>query len=349
MGRETQYSRVKIWSILLMSIIAIFTSFSAVGASVSIKATLDSAYIIMGRQTTLHVEIMEPDNVNGSYFLPDTAWNNVEINRLVEPSDTSSLGNGKRQILQDIILQSFDSGLYTLPPVLYIAEGETIASNRPVLKVIPVAVDTLITVHDYADVSEIDRHFFDYFPDWFTDYGLWILLFILAVGIGLYVYLKYMRTGRIPLMPAKKPIPPYEMAIQQLNELKESNLCERGLEKEYYTRLIDILRVYMDKRFNINAMEMTSNQILHALQHNEATRVPRQYMTKVLEMADFVKFAKVRPMPDDNIQAFKSALQFVEDTRPQPTPDAEDNSSEKSVADSNSEGLKEKKEDKQTR
>lgn len=336
MRRNTHIGINHILNLLILMIGGALLPAQSNGANIGVKATLDSAYIIMGRQTTLHVEITEPDNIEGGYFLPDTAWKDVEITRIVEPGDTSSLGSGRRQILQDIIIQSFDSGLYTLPPVLYIAGGETIASNRPVLKVIPVPVDSMLTVHDYADVADIDRQFLDYFPDWVTDYGLWILLVIAAIAIGLYIYMKYMRHGRMPLAPAKKPIPPYEMAIRQLNELKESNLCERGLEKEYYTRLTDILRTYMDKRFNINAMEMTSTQILHALQHNEATRIPRKYMTKVLEMADFVKFAKVRPMPDDNIQAFRSAMQFVEDTRPMPEAPAEGENSEGSPAKDNS-------------
>lgn len=63
-------------------------------------------------------------------------------------------------------------------------------------------------------------------------------------------------------------------------------------------------------------MEMTSTQILHALEHNETTRMPRRHMQQLLEIADFVKFAKVRPLPDDNVKAFNNALQFVEDTKP---------------------------------
>ena len=67
-------------------------------------------------------------------------------------------------------------------------------------------------------------------------------------------------------------------------------------------------------------MEMTSSQILRALNNNDETRVPRKYMKAILETADFVKFAKVRPLPDDNVAAFKSAKQFVEDTKPAPEP-----------------------------
>ncbi|MDE6459489.1 MAG: cell wall anchor protein, partial [Paramuribaculum sp.] len=55
--------------------------------------------------------------------------------------------------------------------------------------------------------------------------------------------------------------------------------------------------------------------------NNDETRVPRKYMSAILETADFVKFAKVRPLPDDNEAAFRSAKQFVEDTKPATEPE----------------------------
>lgn len=68
-------------------------------------------------------------------------------------------------------------------------------------------------------------------------------------------------------------------------------------------------------------MEMTTTQIKRALKDNEFTRISERHMAKILEIADFVKFAKVRPLPDDNEKAFRSAVQFVEETRPVETTD----------------------------
>lgn len=303
----------------------------AAPAKVDIKVSLDSAYILMGKQTPLHVEVLGDIDETGGIITPDTLWREVEIASVGEPVVTD-LGNGRKQLLQDIMLQAFDSGLYTLPPVLFLQNGEVAQSNRPALKVVPVDVDSLATINDYAPVQNPPRHFFDFLPDWMTDYGLWILLGLIVLAAALFVYLAYIRKGRIPLVPAKKPVPPYELAIKQLDALKAAQLCERGEEKEFYTRLTDILRTYLDSRFGINAMEMTSTQILHALNSNEETKLPRKYMSAILETADFVKFAKVRPLPDDNVAAFKSALQFVEDTKPA-EPVEEPEKTDKSVDD----------------
>lgn len=60
------------------------------------------------------------------------------------------------------------------------------------------------------------------------------------------------------------------------------------------------------------------------MRNNPETRGDQPRIRQILEIADFVKFAKVRPMPDDNIKSFNTVEQFVESTRPAPAePEAE--------------------------
>ncbi len=285
---------------------------------ISIKASLDSAYILMGKQTTLHLEILQDDDVVGNLINnnTDTITKAVELVS-VSNIDTIDLGNQRCQILRDIIIQSFDSGLYTIPPFLYAVGNDTISSNALAIKVIPVSVDSLQTIHDYHGVEAPKTRFYDYLPDFVTDYW-WVYIILILIAVGIYVYRKYLRKGELPLLPKKKDIPPYELAIQQLSQLREEHLCERGQEKEFYTRLTDILRIYLEKRFGINAMEMTSTQIISTLGNCEETKIPNKYMRQILEVADFVKFAKVRPLPEDNVKSYQSAVQFLEDTKPSP-------------------------------
>ncbi len=296
---------------------AFFFTLPAVSGTV-IKASLDSAYILMGKQTALHISVVGDIPENANISVVDTAWQNVEIIR-IEPPAVNDLGNGRKEMIQDLVIQSFDSGMYTLPPVYLINGNETIASNQAVLKVFPVPVDSMTTVHDYANVIELPKHFFDFLPAWFTDYGIWILLALIVIAGSLFVYFKWLRKGKLPLIPERKPIPPYELAMERLQTLHSEHLCERGEEKEFYTRLTDILRSYLDARFGINAMEMTSTQIRRALRENSDTKTSEKHMSQILEIADFVKFAKIRPLPEDNTSSYNSALKFVEDTKPVPT------------------------------
>lgn len=284
---------------------------------VSIKASLDSAYILMGKQTLLKVDVVEDDDIDGHFLnhAGDTITGNVEIIKNLAP-DTTDLGSGRREIRRELVIQSFDSGLYTLPPFVYVSGNDTFASNALVLKVIPVPVDTLKTIHDYEGVVKPATKIWDYIPDFIVDYW-WIYLAVIIVAVAVLIWFVYFRGKKsLPLVPKKKPVPPYEAAMLELNKLKNEKLCESGHEKEYYTRLTEILRIYLDRRFGINAMEMTSTQILDRIKTNSEAKPSAPIMRQILEMADFVKFAKVRPLPDDNVKAFNNAVKFVEDTKP---------------------------------
>ena len=162
--------------------VVMFLPLNAAPSRFTAKVQLDSVYILMGKQTPLHVEIVGPLTETGGIITADSLWRDVEVASLSEPVITD-LGNGRKQLNQDVIIQAFDSGMYTLPPVIYLQEGETVFSNTPVLKVLPVPVDSMVTVHDYADVADVNRHILDYFPDWFSDYGIWIILAIILVAV----------------------------------------------------------------------------------------------------------------------------------------------------------------------
>lgn len=308
------------------------TAHNGAAAPVSITASLDSAYILMGKQTALKLDIVQDRGVQGVFINNngDTLTREVEVIRALKP-DTTDLGSNREEIKRELIIQSFDSGLYTIPPFVYVAGNDTFTSNALALKVMPVAVDSMATIHDYAGVAKPNTRIWDYLPDFIVEYW-WIFLIVLLLAAALFVWLRYIKGKKaIPLVPKKKPVPPYEVAMQALNRLKSEKLCENGHEKEYYTRLTEILRIYLDKRFGINAMEMTSTQIMQQLRSNDDTKTSAPVMKQILEMADFVKFAKVRPLPDDNQKAFANAVTFVENTRPVEQPAAENDNPQPKV------------------
>jgi len=302
------------------------TAAAASPSDIVVKATLDSAQLEMGRKTALHVEVFGPINPNDtsvaevSLPIPDSLRESIEVSA-IGPATVNDLGNGRAQILRDIIIQGFDSGVYTLPPVLYHHGDTSLPSNQCVLKIYPTPVDSLKTINDYADVVNPQRKLLDYLPDWFVRYGWWIILLLLVAAAAVYLYIRKMRGKPITVKAKTKPEKPDVLAMRRLEALRDEQLCQRGEEKQYYTRLTDILRIYLHDRFGINAMEMTSTQIRHALRSNDTTRLSTDLMSRILEMADFVKFAKVRPLPDDNVATMNQAMKFVDDTRPLPEPE----------------------------
>lgn len=316
---------------MILAVVAWLAPSTIVAGPTVVDTKLDSTVLLMGKQTALHIEISQDKGAVGAFVNENTDT----LNRFVEiihrlKADTADIGNNRIQIKCDWILQSFDSGVYVLPPLQYVVGKDTFESEQLSLKVLPVNVDTLTNVHDYKNVEGVPFHLLDFLPDFIADYW-WVYLLIAAiVVVGLLVYFKWIKKGRIPLVPQKKIIPPYEEAMQRLEELKGRKLWQAGQEKEYYTILTDILRNYIDRRFSINAMEMTSSQILSILRKNEETKAVNEQLGKILEMADFVKFAKVRPLPDDNEVAYQRAVAFVEETKPEEKPAEETENGDKS-------------------
>ena len=322
----------RIINILMLAIVAWLVPCNTVAAGPTVvDAELDSTVLLMGKQTALHIEISQDKDAIGAFVNEnaDTLTRFVEIIHRLN-ADTADIGNNRVQIKCDWILQSFDSGVYVLPPLQYVIGRDTFESEQLSLKVLPVNVDTLSNVHDYKNTEGVPFHLFDFLPDFIVDYW-WVYLLIAAIVIvGLLVYFKWIKKGRIPLIPQKKIVPPYEEAMQRLEELKGRKLWQSGQEKEYYTVLTDILRNYIDRRFSINAMEMTTSQIVSILRKNEETKAVNEQLGKILEIADFVKFAKVKPLPDDNEVAYQRAVTFVEETKPVEAPVEETENDDKS-------------------
>lgn len=316
-----------IYNILLLIAVSLAQNAHAAGRS-QIKASLDSLQLTMGQQTIARVDIVKGADAPSELLVDKNAFPaQVEIIDWLE-GDTTDIGNGLVEINRGLLIQSFDSGVYTIPPFLLVSGPDTIRSNSLSLKVNPVDVTALTDIHPIADVAEFDSKWYDWLPDWITDYWVYILLGLLIIAGGVCAYLIMSKKVNVTILPQKKRLPPDQIAFNRLNALKEAQLWEKGQEKEYYTRLIDILRDYLQERFGINAMEMTSSQILKALRANEETRLSHSRMERVVEIADFVKFAKVRPLPDDNVRAFSDAMQFVEETRPAPETTEESASSD---------------------
>ena len=297
----------------IVMIALVLLAATAWGGNVTFKAKLDSATLLMGKTTTLHLEITQDKDARG--FFPgeeaDTLSAMVEIAER-PAADTTDLGNNRIQINRDLIIQSFDSGMWIIKPIPYVVNGDTAFCNQLTLKVLPVNVSQMQDIHDIKPVEEVPFNLLDWLPDY---WWLWLLA-LLLICAGIWAYRKYYKKGINPLKPSKKRLPPYEEAMLNLQNLKAAQLWQRGQEKEYFTGLTDILRVYIDRRFHINAVEMTSSQIIDTLKKNEETKAVNEQLEMILEIADIVKFANARPLADDNEVAYQRAVNFVEATRP---------------------------------
>lgn len=301
---------------------------SAAAAPLSIKASLDSTHLLMGNITLLHLEVVQDktqtvrlpqlSGESAPSGIVGVCGDSIELRTSII-SDTVELGSGRLQVRHDIPLQAFDSGYYKLPEFYAVSGNDTAVSRSLGIKVIPVPNLTANdSIAPFAGVEEPEgRSWLDNIPD--VIYYYWWILLVVAALIVLGWWIRRRLAQKAPVIPKRKEkqLTPYEEAMQSLRNLRERKLWEKGLEKEYFTELTDILRIYLQRRFGISAMEMTTGQILEILRNDAEIRDKRDKVRQVLDMADFVKFAKVRPLPADNVAAFDNVVAFVEQTAPQ--------------------------------
>ncbi len=314
---------------------------TSLGAAAQVKVTakIDSVDVIQGALRRVDVEVVQPEQLSLRWLTDRPADANpmepielipgVEVNS-ASAVDTVNLGSGRLQLNRTLLIQPWDSGEFVIPGIALVAGADTFRSSQLVIKVFTADIDTMTTIHTWGPAVAQPRGFFDWVPDWIADYWWAYLIGLLLIGGAVAAYIINRKGGfREALKAPAKPIPPYEKAMEQLAVLKQRQLCEKGQEKTYYTELTEILRQYLEGRFGINAMEMTTPQIKRAVRATVPAEAAPGLMNEVLEMADYVKFAKMRPLPEDNVRAFEQAIKFVENTRPAPEAEQKGKEAEK--------------------
>ncbi len=278
-----------------------------------IDVSIDSAAILIGEQTVLHLTITTDNGKNVIVPIPnDTLMTGVEVLNIAK-ADTTVIDNNRLLIKQDILVTSFDSSLYLLPPFKVIDQTDTIYSNQVALKVstIPVNIDKPDEFNDIKDTWDPPFVLADYY---LLIYGVLFACFLICL-IGYILKRLRNRQSIIPFKKQEPKLPPFEMAMKELDEIKQQKLWQQGRNKEYYTLLTDTLRKYMVNRFGINAMEMTSGEILELIRLESEANSSYNSLKQILELADFVKFAKLHPLPDENELSLMNAYLFVNQTK----------------------------------
>lgn len=293
--------------------LALATSLLPVCAQqVSFKASIDSAGLLIGQQSRMHLEVSGPASLKYTFpaFPGDSLVKGIEIYQ-AGPLDTLDIGNNLITLRKDYLITSFDSGLYYIPPVKLLAGLDTIASNELALKIMTYEVDT--TKKQIYDIKGVQAP-----PFVLGDYATFLLivfaLWALALLIIWYVLKKKYGVDKPELAP-ELLLPPHVVAIMELDRLKAEKVWKLGKNKQYYTELSAIIRKYIQRRFQINAPEMTTDEILALFKRDKNTQSVYQNLRQILQLADLVKFAKIEPQENDNELSIMNSYLFVNQTR----------------------------------
>ena len=280
---------------------------------VFVEQKIDSIGIFIGQQA--HVTVTVTADENAQVVFPD--WKprtflvpGVEL--LAIEIDSAKADNGQKSRLRRLTITSFDENLYALPPVEVKVDGKPYKSEQLALKVVTMDVDTLHPNEFFPPKDVQDNPFL-----WSEWSGLlWLSLLIVALcalGVWLQLRLKANKPIITSIRIIKK-ILPHQRAMKAIEEIKAEHMTASDDPKEYYTRLTDTLRQYINERFGFNAMEMTTSEIIDNLQKSgDQTMIGE--LKDLFETADLVKFAKYSTLIGENDLNLVNAINFIDQTK----------------------------------
>jgi len=284
------------------------------GQEIKLKTALEHDTIWLGDQIKLLIVVEQNAGTKIEFpQLPDSILKVEILSR--SKIDTSKLEGTRIQLKQTCLVTCFDSGAHVIPALVFKIRKEgsidSLKSNNLTLFVKMPPVDLK------KGPIDIKKPFSA--PITFKEIAPWLFGIILICAlVFLIVYAISRRHKNKPLFqrPLKPKLPPHVIALQELDKLKGEELWQHEKVKDYYTRLTDIVRVYIEERFTISAMEKTTFEILSSFKEKESQIVDKSVieLKEILEVADLVKFAKLTPLPDENHHMLSNAYLFVKET-----------------------------------
>lgn len=283
------------------------------------SASIDSTNILLGDQVKLFLEIDHPKNVKIIFpDVPDTIAGNVEVLKRLE-TDTVELDddNFQKQI-QSYLITSFDSGAYRIPQFWFKIDLDgrldSIPTNGVSLNVHTLPIDTTRGPTDIKMPYDA--------PVTLKEVTPYILGIILLGAILFFIFYAIRRKrNNQPLFvfPQKPKDPPHVVALRKLDRIKTEKIWQQGQIKQYYSEVTETLRKYIEDRYEIPALEQTSDETIESFRTNRQLLKDKTFdnLRQILKLADLVKFAKYHPTPDDDNMTLVNAYFFVNDTKPE--------------------------------
>jgi LPXTG-motif cell wall-anchored protein len=275
-----------------------FSLFATAQTKTAVKATVDRSMILIGEPIRLTLEADIPESQPIRFFQVDS----IPHFEFLEKAkiDTVNTSNGT-VMSQQFRITSFDSGHWVIPS--FILADNVSTDTIPVdVNFSPSPFDANQPYHDIKDIIEVNPEEEKPKQNWWQ----WI-----AAGAALLAALLYFifRKKKKPVVQVvAAPPDPYKIAIEALANLKKDKIDR----KEYYSRLVDIFRMYVSAKKGIHSMQKTTDDLAVQLKTVNIPKDLFERLSQSLRLSDFVKFAKFEPTPEDDKSSFEVIKQAVD-------------------------------------
>ena len=302
--------------VLCAVLFALLVAGNSLMAQTTVSATLtaDSTHILIGDHLNLKLTLKHPKSLNISMPVVKDSVGNMEF---ISASKIDTVNEPTYQVFsQTYIVSAFDSGQFHAGPIPVIYKNtsgnyDTLLSNYVLVDVNTLPVDTMRPFKPIKGPLAIPYTWREFLP-----YILLAWLIILLIVIAVFAWKKYKKKqAELPARPKPKD-PAHIWARKELKALEDEKLWQKDQVKAYYSRLTEILRLYLEYRFEWLALESTTEEIEQSIDNYKMKEKAKDNLLQILRTADLVKFAKMLPAPDANIKSMESAYKFIDLTEP---------------------------------
>lgn len=307
---------------ILPLILLFLLSVGPVAAQTSIPVQAEIAFAAgeytVGDPIELTLTVTHPEDYH--LILPqlEEIWGDFTVNSQSTPQ-TISNDDGTKTTTQTIDARLFAPGSFNTPPLpikVTDAAGQLTEVFAPPasVQVTSVLVEGDTTLRDIKPQAELP------FISYWT---LVIGLVILNAMAGAFIFWLWRKNRRGQVVIDNRL--PHEIALDELARIEQLSLPQSGRFKEHYILVSDCVRLYVEQRFSLPALERTTAEIKGDLRMAAIDQEFAIRFIQLLNEADLVKFAKHTPQVSDAQNFIAWARTIIEMTKPQPETEASDN------------------------
>ncbi len=279
---------------------------------VSVSANVDKARATIGDKINYKITVDFPENIE--VFFPETKEKVGDLT--VKDFDVTDIEKEEGRITRELmyVLETFKTGSYIIP-TYDIKYKEKLKNKVEVAKTPEIFIEVATTLGaDASDVRDIKPPVALH-KNYFRLYIIIAIVFgvlILAAIVLHYIYHRKDRETESIL----EPLSAHQIAYNELESLKSMDLISKGQIKEYYYRLSNIVRHYIENRFKLMAPERTTEEFLTEMTvTGKLAEDHKKLVGNFLEHCDMVKFAAYGPDSREIENSFNSAKKLVDETR----------------------------------
>jgi hypothetical protein len=288
---------------------------------IRVDAVLDTSKMRIGEQAKIDVYVTydarQKDLKIQWPSIGDTLTGKIEVVSVsaIDTTFPDKTNSSKIFQHQQILISVYDSGYYAVPGLKFILNNDTtrpLYTNPLFLEVHTVPTDT--SAKKLKDIKPPFDEKFNW--RWYINYIYWgvgILVFILIIVLVTIYYTR--KQNRAVSEPEKPKIPAHITALASLEKIKEEQLWKDGKIKEHYSAISETIRAYIEDRFNVNALESTTDEIMTAFRSQVVDKDSKDKLQQLLMLSDLVKFAKMFPIEDEHNFTLQNAFDFVNGTK----------------------------------